>query len=411
MRVLYSFPHKLGADRICYTAWQQVNGLAAAGAEVLLMPGVLHRSVPNSVRTRTTLTRGKIRIPYKIMGRLNACRVHDWIVARRLQNLADQIDVVHCWPLASLRTLEVAGRLGIPAVLERPNAHTRFCYETVSAECNRIGMSLPHREYRRNDAILLREEAEFNAAFGLLCPGAFPERSFLDRGFPGSKLLRHSYGFDEGRYFPSSSYERNRKGIVALFVGVDAVRKGLHLALEAWLKSSAREAGKLFIAGELTAEFRTRFRDQLSDPSIVSLGHRHDVPELMRKADLLLLPSFEEGSALVCMDAIGSGCVPVVSEACSDACRHMHNALVHPIGDVETLAQYITMLHQDRSLLQKLREACIQDRLNFTWTAAGRKLLGAYQIAVERHALSVRNRLAGEHVSEPAIEPVVPTID
>jgi len=24
IRVLYSFPHKLGAERICYTAWQQV---------------------------------------------------------------------------------------------------------------------------------------------------------------------------------------------------------------------------------------------------------------------------------------------------------------------------------------------------------------------------------------------------
>ena len=36
VRVLYSFPHKLGAERICYTAWQQVNGLAAAGADVLV---------------------------------------------------------------------------------------------------------------------------------------------------------------------------------------------------------------------------------------------------------------------------------------------------------------------------------------------------------------------------------------
>jgi len=32
IRVLYSFPHKLGADRICTTAWHQVDGLAAAGA-------------------------------------------------------------------------------------------------------------------------------------------------------------------------------------------------------------------------------------------------------------------------------------------------------------------------------------------------------------------------------------------
>ena len=45
IRVLYSFPHKLGAGRICDTAWKQVDGLAAAGAEVLVFPGALHRPV------------------------------------------------------------------------------------------------------------------------------------------------------------------------------------------------------------------------------------------------------------------------------------------------------------------------------------------------------------------------------
>jgi hypothetical protein len=46
IRVLYSFPNKLGADRICYTAWQQVNSLAAAGADLLVFPGALSRPVP-----------------------------------------------------------------------------------------------------------------------------------------------------------------------------------------------------------------------------------------------------------------------------------------------------------------------------------------------------------------------------
>jgi len=36
VRVVYSFPLRLGADRICYTAWQQVNGLAAAGADLVV---------------------------------------------------------------------------------------------------------------------------------------------------------------------------------------------------------------------------------------------------------------------------------------------------------------------------------------------------------------------------------------
>jgi glycosyltransferase involved in cell wall biosynthesis len=391
MRVLYSFPHKLGANRICYTAWQQVRGLASAGAGVLAMPGALYRPVPDDVKVQPTLARGKFRIPYKLLGRMNSCRLHDWIVARRLEKIADQIDIVHCWPLGSLETLKTAHRLGIPAVLERPNAHTRFCYETVAAECKRIGMSLPHHEYQRNDAVLSREEAEFEAAFGLLCPGAYPEKSFKDRGFAGSKLLRHSYGFDEGRYFSSGITQDNQKRFVALFVGVDAVRKGLHLALEAWLASPASQNGAFLIAGELSPEFKNKFARDLSHPGIVPLGHRNDVPQLMRDADVLLLPSLEEGSALVCMDAIGSGCVPIVSDACSDACQHMHNALVHPIRDTQTLTRHITMLYEDRSLLRKLRETCILERINYTWTAAGQKLLSTYLLAIERYS-AMRNR-------------------
>src|ERR1700722_13662948 len=108
IRVLYSFPHKLGADRICYTAWQQVNGLAAAGADVLAFPGVLHRPVAAGVRVRPTLARGKLRIPYKLLGRMGACELHDWIVSRRLEALAGQIDIIHAWPLGARRTLQTA---------------------------------------------------------------------------------------------------------------------------------------------------------------------------------------------------------------------------------------------------------------------------------------------------------------
>src|SRR5271166_2577653 len=129
VRVLYSFPHKLGADRICYTAWQQVNGLAAAGADVLVFPGVLHKPLPANVKVRPTLSRGKLRISYKLVGSIRACALHDRIVAHRIEKLAGQIDIIHTWPLGALQTLKTAARLGIPTVLERPNANTRFAME------------------------------------------------------------------------------------------------------------------------------------------------------------------------------------------------------------------------------------------------------------------------------------------
>src|SRR3989304_2956163 len=139
IRILYSFPYKIGADRICYTAWQQVNGLAAAGADVLVFPGVLHKPFPPSVKVRPTLARGKLRISYKILGTMRACSLHDYIVSRRIEKMKGRIDIIHAWNLGALQTLRTAAKLGIPTGLERPNAHTRVAYEVVEKECERMG--------------------------------------------------------------------------------------------------------------------------------------------------------------------------------------------------------------------------------------------------------------------------------
>jgi glycosyltransferase involved in cell wall biosynthesis len=386
MRVLYSFPHKLGADRICYTAWEQVRGLASAGVDVLLFSGALARPVPDSIEVHPTLARGKLRLPYKLLGRLKTLALHDRIVARRLPQLAGQIDVVHVWPCAALETIKAANKLGIPTVLERPNAHTRFCYEVVAAECKRVGIKTPHGDYKPSDAVLAREEAEFDATDFLLCASEFAAQSFRDRGYPGTKILRHQYGFDESEYFPEAELRGPGRKFSALFVGVDAVRKGLHLATEAWLGSPAAKDGTFLIAGELTQEYKERFAADLSHPSIVQLGHRSDVPRLMQSADVLLMPSIEEGFALVCAEAIGAGCVPLASNACTEMCRHMENALVHKVGDVATLRQQITDLDDSPELLAELRAGALQSREDWTWAAAGRVLSAAYEQAIRNHA-------------------------
>jgi len=383
IRVLYSFPHKLGADRICYTAWQQVNGLAAAGADVLACPGVLHRPVPEDIRVWPTLAKGKLRISYKLMGTMRALALHDYIVSRRLEKLAGKIDIVHAWPDGALRTLKVAARLGIPTVLERPNAHTRYAYESVQQEAARIGVELPQdNEYALKTDVLEREGEEYRPADFLLCPSEFVARTFLDRGFAREKLLRHQYGFDERRCFPEAETGQVSRPFTMLFVGDAAVRKGVHFALEAWLRSPAHKTGKFLIAGPFLPAYRARLEAMLSDPSVEVLGYRRDVPELMRNSDIFVFPSIEEGFPLVCAEAIGSGCVPVVSEVGMGVCRHMENALVHRIGDVDALTEHITLLYENHELLNKLREGCRATAPGMTWTAAGERLLEAYREAI-----------------------------
>gem|GEM_PF-279614 len=385
LRVLYSFPLRMGVNRICGIAWHQVAGVSAAGAEVTVFPAAISRPLPAGIQVLPTLAWGKFRIPNRLMGRMAYARLHDWIVARRIEKMAGQIDLIHTWPMGALETLKTARRLGIPTVLERPNAHTRFAYAVVQRECERIGVALPPgHEHHYDQAILDREEAEYQLADGLLCPSNFVLKTFLDRGFAPEKLQRHIYGFDEDRFFPDVSAQKSKRGLTLISVGVCAVRKGLHFALEAWLKSPASQHGTFLIAGEFLPSYRQKLAPMLAHPSVKMLGHRNDVPELLRRSDVLMLPSLEEGSALVTSEARASGCVLLVSEASGAVCRHMENALVHRVGDVESLAHHITLLHEDRPLLERLLVNGLRLAPNLTWTAAGIRLLEVYQKAIHQ---------------------------
>ena len=396
VRVLFSFPLRLGADRICGIAWQQVEGLAAAGADVLVFAASISRSVSANARVRPTLARGNLRVPYSLVGTMRSCAWHDHIVAHRLEELAGQIDIIHTWPLGALETLKAGARLGIPTVLERCNAHTGYAMEVVQKECEHLGVTLPaNHEHAYNEEKLRKEEAECRLATRLLCPSDFVAKTHLDKGYSRDQLVRHCYGYDDKVYYPSS--EPRGRGLTMLFVGVCAVRKGVHYALEAWLRSPASKDGTFLIAGAFLPEYEQRLMPMLTHPSVKVLGHRNDVPELMRKSDILVLPSVEEGSALVTYEARGSGCIALVSEASGAVCEHLKTGLVHPVGDVATLTRHITLLYEDRALRERLRAASLDLAPAITWSAAGHKLLEAYHetIAAYKVGTSPENREFG----------------
>jgi glycosyltransferase involved in cell wall biosynthesis len=318
-----------------------------------------------------------------VLGTKRACALHDFIVAARLEKLAGQIDIVHTWPMGALRTLKTAARMGIPTVLERPNAHTRFAYEVVQAECDRLGVALPpSHEHAYKLGFLRREEAEYDLADWLLCPSEFVARTFVDQGYPAGKLLRHQYGFDEKLFFPEARTTVADRGMTVLFVGGCAPRKGLHYALDAWLQSRAHKEGAFLIAGAFVPGYAERLAAQLAHPSVRVLGHRSDVPDLMRRSDVLILPSIEEGSALVTSEARGCGCVLLVSDAAGAICEHGIDALIHPVGEVRTLTQHLNMLSEDRNLLMRLRKTSLKSVHEITWIKAGQKLEHVYQQAI-----------------------------
>jgi len=392
VNVLYSFPHKIGAGGICYSAEQQVRALSEVGANVTVITGVLHKPLPDNVKVLTTLSWGKLRISYKLFGTMRALSLHDHIVAKKVLKEKNKYDIIHVWPSAALETIRAANSIGTPTVLERPNAHTRYAYESVQNESKRLGIPLPpQNEYslKKKKDVLEREEEEFRLSYRIVCPSEFTRKSFLDQGYAPEKLVRHFRGVDDKRYYPGKSATVKRRDFTMLFVGACAVRKGVHFALEAWLQSPAHRNGTFMIVGEFLPAYAEKLSEMLSHPSVKVLGHRSDVPELMRKSDILVLPSIEEGFGKVCTEAMCSGCVPLVSEACTDICRHMENALVHRIGDVKTLQEHITTLYEDRTLLRNLRTQGLQTVPMITWGSASKRLIQVYREVIDDYKKEV----------------------
>ncbi|BBL81178.1 glycosyl transferase [Rubrobacter xylanophilus] len=79
------------------------------------------------------------------------------------------------------------------------------------------------------------------------------------------------------------------------------------------------------------------------------LGYRPDAREIIRRLDVLVVPSFTEGAPLVVLEAMASG-VPVVASAVGgipDQIRHGREGLLVPTGDSAALGEALLSLLRD----------------------------------------------------------------
>jgi glycosyltransferase involved in cell wall biosynthesis len=380
LHVLYSFPTRLGVPGIGTTAWHQVQGLADLGVRVSLFCGSVERPLRGVERIVETMKLGPVPLSYRAIGLDRAMAWHDARVARALRRHCGGVDVVHCWPLGSLRTLIAAQDSGIKTLLERPNAHTGFAYDVVAREHARIGLAVPSTHtHAFNQKRLEREEHEYQAASKLACPSDFVASSFQAHGFQSDRIARHQYGFDPEQFSAGPNGNGEPHPFTVTFVGRCEPRKGLHYALQAWHESGAAAAGGRFlIAGTFIEGYESLLGQWLNHPSVVRLGFTPDVTSLMRSSDALILPSLEEGSALVTYEARACGCALLVSEATGAPCEHMRHGLIHRPGDVQMLSEHLKMLLQDADLLRRLRAMSRDESVDLTWASAAKRLRTIY---------------------------------
>lgn len=92
------------------------------------------------------------------------------------------------------------------------------------------------------------------------------------------------------------------------------------------------------------------------------------MPEIYQRADVLVLPSLAEGSALVVLEAMSSGLPVVVTpNVGADAVRDGVEGFVVPIRSPELIAQRLSTLSEDSELRHSMGKRARSRVAQFSW--------------------------------------------
>jgi glycosyltransferase involved in cell wall biosynthesis len=386
LTILYSFANPLGSSGIGVTAIEQIRGLQQLGHRCIVYCTSAEVRPPG-VEVVETLVLGGVRVPHRALGVERAWQIHDRLVARALRRRSGEIDVVHAWPQSCLKTFAAAAAVGVPSFREVPNTHTANAMEVVARAADELGVDLPKGHSHRSDSgRLARELDEYEAADWLLVPSDHVASTFLERGTPPGKLARHRYGCDLERFHPPDPPRTAGGSTRFLFVGRAEPRKGLHFVADVWSEATGGSDARLTIAGRFVPGYDQRVRSLVEDSRVEYVEFSNRVDDLMREADVLVLPSLEEGSALVTYEAQATGCALVVSDATGALCQPGVHGLVHPAGAGVELGEDLARLAHDDDLLRSLQANALQDRSRLSWLEAARSLADHYRRGLETAA-------------------------
>lgn len=187
-----------------------------------------------------------------------------------------------------------------------------------------------------------------------------------ETGYPKDKIYLLPNAVDDRRFNPSSrglkqpplpvAIEGRR---VMIFVGRLVPEKALPVLLEAWSRSQDQRPEALLLLvgqGRQTNEIKDLAAKLELTDTVLFLGPRGDIPDLLSISDMMVLPSYEEGLSNTLLESMAAGlpCLVTRISGNEDFIEHEKNGWLVPPGSVEALTDaLITAFNSDESTLRR----------------------------------------------------------
>lgn len=198
---------------------------------------------------------------------------------------------------------------------------------------------------------------------------AVAEFSIRNAGLSESKVSVIPNGVEFERFAAATAVDRASLGLtdapLILFVGRLDPQKAPFVLLEAFAQLSQRHADwQLLFVGEGPLRFSMTewVAERGLQMSVHFAGWRPDIPELLKAADVLTLPSLWEGMPNIVLESMAAGLPVVVSrvEGTAELIREGETGLLATPGSVSEMEQQIEKVLLDREFSTSLAKAAQQ---------------------------------------------------
>jgi glycosyltransferase involved in cell wall biosynthesis len=277
----------------------------------------------------------------------------DRFAARHLPDSNTLIAFTGC----GLHAGRAAQARGIRYVCDEAGSHAGYRNRVLTEEYRHYGEVFPGIHPR----LLEKTLEEYATADIITVPSEFAAASFTAMGVPRARLRKVPYGVDIRRF--QKVADPAGEFFDVLFVGAVSVRKGVRHLLDAFARLQ-HPAKRLTIAGAVAPAIRRYLNRNPPGDNVRFLGHMRqvDLKEIMSRSHVMLVPSVEEGLALVQGQAMACGCPVVASwnSGAADLFTDGVEGFIVGSGDVQAMADRLQWLADEPMLRERMSEAAMQ---------------------------------------------------
>jgi glycosyltransferase involved in cell wall biosynthesis len=284
-------------------------------------------------------------------------------------------------------------------VLHRGSAHIRTQRRLLEEEQERVGLWVE----KPSDWIVAREEREYALTDVIHVLSEFARKSFAEQGVPDEKVYMLRLGVRLSNFLPPQSVieERMRRiragmPLRILSVGTFCCRKGAWDLCEVVRALRGGPFAFRFV-GPVASDARRLARDLDKDAEFTGKRPQSELPRDYEWGDIFLLPTIEDGFAVVLTQALASGLPLLITPNCAgpDLIREGEHGWAVPIRNASAIIERLHWCQAHREELAEMVQKVCQSSHGFDWAGTAAMAERNVEIARARKGLNTPLQQAG----------------